>query len=308
MTNISQRDFERIDPKKPPETERESAAKPYWRETLSFLLRDKLALASAVCVLTITLCAVFAPMKSAFLFDMVDMSNINLFPDGVHLFGTDALGRDLWSRVWVGTRISLIIGVAGAILPQIMGFAVGCAAGYCGGWVDLIIMGIVDIGVCVPSLVYVTLVSLWLGSSLFAVVFAIAVSIWMDTARMVRGRIMQYRNREFVLAAQLQGASPFRVIMKHILPNILGHILVSVVAAIPTAIFLEAYLSFIGLGIISPMTSLGQLCKSGSSIFRLYPYQLFIPGAVISLLILAFYILGNCVRDALDPHVRQMMN
>lgn len=306
MTNISQQDFERTDLRKQPRTDEEPDAKSYWREARGFIFRDKLVLASAVCILVITLFAVFAPMKSTFAFDMVDMSNINISPGGAHPFGTDTLGRDLWSRVWVGTRVSLIIGVAGAILPQIIGFVVGCVAGYSGGWVDMVIMGIVDVGVCVPSLVYVTLASLWLDSSLLAVVFAIAVSSWMDTARMVRGRIMQYRNREFVLAAQLQGASAFRLITRHILPNILGHILVSVVAALPTAIFLEAYLSFIGLGIVSPMTSLGQLCKTGSSIFRLYPYQLFIPGAVISLLILAFYILGNCVRDALDPHMRQM--
>ncbi len=168
----------------------------------------------------------------------------------------------------------------------------------------MLIMRIIDIGVCIPSLVYVTLIMLWLGSGPAAIVLAIAITGWMDSGRVVRGRMLQFKNREFVLAAKTQGASSLRIIFRHILPNILGQQVVSISSAIPGAIFLEAYLSFIGLGIKSPMTSWGQLCQMGASFYRLYPYQLFIPGVLISVTILAFYLFGNCLRDALDPHLR----
>lgn len=306
--DITQADFVPLDPSARTQSLPSRRLTHYWWGTWNHLRRDKLACASALLILLVTLCAILAPMLSPLAYDYVDMPNMNRPPDGNYLFGTDTLGRDLWSRVWVGTRVSLLIGLAGAILPQLIGFAVGSIAGYCGGWVDIIIMGIVDIGVCIPSLVYVTLISLWIGSDPSAVVLAIAISSWMDSARMVRGRIVQFRSREFVLAAQIQGASAFRIITLHILPNILGHCIVSTVAAVPMAIFMEAYLSFIGLGVGSPMTSLGQLCKSGAGIYRLHGYQLFIPGLIISLIILAFYILGNSMRDALDPQLQLKRN
>ena len=145
---------------------------------------------------------------------------------------------------------------------------------------------------------------LFMGSGPVAIIIAIAMTGWMDSARVVRGRMLQFKNREFVLAARTQGASPFRIIFRHILPNILGQQVVSISSAIPGAILLEAYLSFIGLGIQSPMTSWGQLCQVGASFYRLYPYQLFIPGVFISVTILAFYLFGNCLRNALDPHLR----
>lgn len=165
-------------------------------------------------------------------------------------------------------------------------------------------MRIIDVGVCIPSLVYVTLIMLWLDAGPVAIIIAIAITGWMDSARVVRGRMLQFKNREFVLAASTLGASPIRIIFRHILPNILGQQVVNISSAIPAAIFLEAYLSFIGLGIKSPMTSWGQLCQVGSEFYRLYPYQLFIPGVFISVTILAFYLFGNCLRDALDPHLR----
>ena len=144
----------------------------------------------------------------------------------------------------------------------------------------------------------------WLAYGPVAIIIAIAITGWMDSARVVRGRMLQFKNREFVLAASTLGASPIRIIFRHILPNILGQQVVNISSAIPAAIFLEAYLSFIGLGIKSPMTSWGQLCQVGSEFYRLYPYQLFIPGVFISVTILAFYLFGNCLRDALDPHLR----
>ena len=276
----------------------------YWRQVLTHIVHDRVAVASLIFIVVVSLLAIMDPEVGRHSYETTNVLALNLSPNFEHWFGTDSIGRDLWARVWVGARVSLVIGIAGAILPQLIGVIIGSISGYFGGWIDMVIMGIVDIGVCIPSLVYVTLISLWIGAGPIAVVIAISISSWMDSARVVRSRMMQFRSREFVLAAKIQGASSIHLIAKHIFPNILGQIVVSVVSAIPTAIFIEAYLSFIGLGIASPLTSLGQLCKTGVSIYRLYPYQLFIPGAVLSLTILAFYVFGNCLRDALDPHFR----
>lgn len=276
----------------------------YWKDVFRRIRTDKVAVISFVVIAVIALFAIFAPMVCAYDYDTTNMAQTNLSPGGDHLFGTDSLGRDLWARVWVGARISLMIGLCGAIVPQLVGILLGGVAGYFGGWIDMLIMRVIDVGACIPSLIYVTLIMLYFGSGPAAIVLAIAMSFWMDSARVVRGRMLQFKNREFVLAARTQGASSFRIIFRHILPNILGQQVVSISSAIPSAIFLEAYLSFIGLGVASPMTSWGQLCQLGASYYRLYPYQLFIPGAFISVTILAFYIFGNCLRDALDPHLR----
>ena len=276
----------------------------YWKDVFRRIKSDKVAMVSLSVIIIIALFAIFAPIFSKYGYETTSMLETNLKPGGSHIFGTDSLGRDLWARVWMGARVSLAIGVCGAIVPQIIGIFLGGISGYFGGWVDMVIMRIIDVGVCIPSLIYVTLIMLFMGSGPVAIIIAIAMTGWMDSARVVRGRMLQFKNREFVLAARTQGASPFRIIFRHILPNILGQQVVSISSAIPGAIFLEAYLSFIGLGIQSPMTSWGQLCQVGASFYRLYPYQLFIPGVFISITILAFYLFGNCLRDALDPHLR----
>ena len=155
---------------------------------------------------------------------------------------------------------------------------------------------------CIPSLIYITLIMLLAGSGPLAIVLALSITTWTGSARMIRGRILQFKNREFVLAAKTQGAGIGHQIFRSILPNITGQLVVNITSSIPQVIFMEAYLSFIGLGIQSPMTSWGQLAQLGSSVFRIQPYQLLIPGAFISVTILAFYLFGNCLRDALDPH------
>ena len=276
----------------------------YWRDVLRRIRSDKVAIVSLTFLVIIILMAIFAPILSPYGYETTDLLHTNQPPSAEHWFGTDAGGRDLWTRVWVGARISLIIGLGGAIVPQIIGIFLGGLSGFFGGWVDMLIMRIIDVGVCIPSLVYATLIMLWLDAGPVAIIIAIAITGWMDSARVVRGRMLQFKNREFVLAASTLGASPIRIIFRHILPNILGQQVVNISSAIPAAIFLEAYLSFIGLGIKSPMTSWGQLCQVGSEFYRLYPYQLFIPGVFISVTILAFYLFGNCLRDALDPHLR----
>lgn len=276
----------------------------YWKDVFRRIRSDKVAMISLAVILIITLLSIFAPIFGKYSYETTNMMSPNLSPGGDHPFGTDSLGRDLWARIWIGGRISLLIGLLGAIVPQVIGIFMGGLSGYFGGWVDMVIMRIIDVGVCIPSLVYVTLIMLFMGSGPVAIIIAIAMTGWMDAARVVRGRMLQFKNREFVLAAKTQGAGSMRVIFRHILPNILGQQVVNISSSIPGAIFLEAYLSFIGLGIQSPMTSWGQLCQIGADFYRLYPYQLYIPGIFISVTILAFYLFGNCLRDALDPHLR----
>ncbi len=276
----------------------------YWADVLRRIRQDKVAMCSLVIIGIMVILAIFAPIFSPYDYETNNLQAINLPPSAEHWFGTDQLGRDLWTRVWIGARVSLLIGLGGAIAPQIVGIFLGGISGYFGGWVDMLIMRIIDVGVCIPQLVYITLMMLVLGSGPMAIIVTIAVVGWMGAARFVRGRVLQFKNREFILAAKAQGASPMRQIFRYILPNILGQQVVSITAAIPGAIFTEAYLSFIGLGIKSPMTSWGQLAQTGSSLYRLYPYQLFIPGVLISVTILAFYLFGNSLRDALDPHLR----
>ena len=171
------------------------------------------------------------------------------------------------------------MGLFGAIVPQAIGIVIGGIAGYFGGWVDMVIMRVIDVGVCIPELIYITLIMLYLGSGPMPLVLAMAMVGWMGSARMIRGRIMQFKNREFVLASKTLGGSPFHLIFRSIFPNILGQQVVS-------------------------LTSWGQLSQVGAGNYRLHPYQLFIPGILISLTILALYLFGNSLRDALDPHLR----
>ena len=180
----------------------------YWRDVLRRIRSDKVAIVSLTFLVIIILMAVFAPILSPYGYETTDLLHTNQPPSAEHWFGTDAGGRDLWTRVWVGARISLIIGLGGAIVPQIIGIFLGGLSGFFGGWVDMLIMRIIDVGVCIPSLVYVTLIMLWLDAGPMAIIIAIAITGWMDSARIVRGRMLQFKNREFVLAASTLGASP----------------------------------------------------------------------------------------------------
>lgn len=273
----------------------------YWANVVRKMLSNKVAMLCLVYTVIIIGFAIFAPILSQYQYETTSLKEGNLSPGGSHWFGTDAVGRDLWTRVWVGARVSLLIGLFGSILPEILGILIGGIAGYFGGWIDMVIMRIIDVGLCIPSLVYITMLMLFFGGGPVTIILALAMTGWMSSARNVRGRVLQFKNREFILASKTLGGSPFRLIFKGILPNIMGQIVIGITSGIPQAIFMEAYLSFIGMGVQSPMTSWGQLSQTGVNLFRIYPYQLYIPSIIISLTILVLYIFGNCLRDALDP-------
>lgn len=222
-----------------------------------------------------------------------------------YIWGTDNLGRDLFIRVVQGGRISLIVAFVAAFVNFIIGVLYGGISGYFGGKVDNIMMRIVDIISSIPTLLYVILLMVIMENGLLPIIVALSATYWLGMARLVRGQVLSLKEQEFVMAAQTLGASTKRIMLKHLIPNIMGPIMVSITMQIPNAIFTEAFLSFVGLGISAPMASWGSLCNDALTAFMTYPYQLFFPALTISVTILAFNLFGDGLRDALDPKQRK---
>lgn len=276
----------------------------YWSDVKRRLLKNKIAMAGFIIIIAIILLSVIVPIFSEYSYSFQNLSNINAGPSREHLFGTDSLGRDLWVRMWYGARVSMAMGIFGSIIPSIIGIIIGGISGFFGGKLDMIIMRFIDIIMCVPSMIYMILIMLYIGSGPAALIFAFAITGWMGTARSVRGLVLQLKEREFILGSKVLGASAGRLIFDHLIPNTLGIVIVSMTMAVPGAIFQEAYLSFIGLGIAPPTPSWGQLANSGVAAFRVFPTQLLIPAIFISITMLSFNIFGDGLRDALDPKLR----
>lgn len=277
----------------------------YWADSWRRLKSNKIAILSIIIMSVIILMCIFAPMFSKYSFEVTDTSNINEFPSSRHLFGTDSLGRDIFTRVWIGGRVSIMLGFIGTFVVIFLGCIYGGIAGYFGGKVDHYMMRIIELLVSVPYLIMVILISLYLGKGMFALVIALTITGWTGVARIVRGQIFQIKEQEFVTAARALGASPTRIIIKHLLPNTIGVVIVAITFKIPGFIFAEAFLSFIGLGIQAPNTSWGALAAAARENLRFYPYQIFFPSLMIILTMLSFSLLGDGLRDALDPKERQ---
>lgn len=219
--------------------------------------------------------------------------------------GTDKLGRDLLVRLMYGARISLSVALIATLVNCIIGILYGGIAGYLGGWIDNLMIRIVDVISAVPMMLYIILLMVVIGPGLKTIIIAMGVVFWIGTARLVRGQILSLRSQEYVMAAKTIGVSDFRILTRHLFPNAMGPIMVSLTFMIPDAIFTEAFLSFIGLGIPAPKASWGTLCENALEGLHTYPYQLLFPAAAISLTILAFNLLGDGLRDALDPRLRK---
>jgi oligopeptide transport system permease protein len=222
-----------------------------------------------------------------------------------HWFGTDELGRDLFVRVWIGARISLLIGLTGALIELIIGLIYGGISGFKGGTVDNLMMRVVDVLYVIPEVVMMILLIMVMGPGLLTVIIAISSLHWLPMARIVRGQILQIKEQEFVLAAKTLGASPSRLIGKHLIPNVIGPIIVRMTFSIPAAIFFEAFLSYIGMGVPQPLASWGTLAAAGQVRIIAQPHMLLFPAAAISLAMLSFNMLGDGLRDALDPRLRK---
>ena len=232
-----------------------------------------------------------------------DMANHT--PTASYWFGTDNLGRDEFSRLAIGGRVSLMIGFVGTFIEIVVGCIYGGICGFVGGLTDDIMMRIIEVLNSVPYLIVVILVAILLGSGITSLLVALCITGWTGIARIVRGQVMQLKETEFVMAAQTLGSSTNRIILKHLLPNTVGIIIVYITFDIPGYIFTEAWLSFIGLGIQPPNTSWGAMSSYGQSVMDFYPHELIFPSVAICLTMLAFNLFGDGLRDAMDPKLRQ---
>ena len=221
-----------------------------------------------------------------------------------YLFGTDALGRDIWTRTWTGARVSLFIAVLAAVFDLLIGVTYGGISAYYGGKVDIVMQRIIEIITGIPSLVVVTLFIMVFNPGILSISLAMAVSGWTGMARVVRSHVLRLKNQEFVLASKTLGSSDIRLIIKHLFPNIVGPVVVMIMFSLPSAIFYEAFLSFIGLGLQPPQASLGVLINEGFKALQNYPYMMFIPSTVVCLLIFSLNLLADGLRDAVDPKMR----
>lgn len=281
-------------------------AKPrsYWSDTWSVFCRNPLAVIAIYFTACLFAGAIIGPQLSNYAYYQTQLELINHPPSWSFWFGTDDLGRDLFTRIWFGARISLSIGICAAFLDLLIGVMWGSVAGYYGGKLDEFLMRLTDVLYAVPYLLKVIVVMVLIGSGVKSIVLAMALSGWINMARIVRGQILQLKNMEYVLAARSLGASSWRVLTRHLLPNIAGSIIVTMTLTIPTAIFVEAFLSFLGLGVQAPAASWGSMANDGLSAMRYYPWRLFFPAGFICVTMLCFNIIGDGLRDALDPKTR----
>jgi oligopeptide transport system permease protein len=276
----------------------------YWQDAWRRLKSNKAAMFSLCVLAAMILMAIIGPHMLPYKFSDQDYAAVFSPPSSEHWFGTDDLGRDLFVRVWMGARVSLRIGFFAALIDIVVGMIYGGISGYFGGKVDNIMMRIVDILYAIPYMIIVILLMIVLEPGEFTLILAMSITGWVGTARLVRGQILQLKNQEFVLAAQALGASPWRIITKHLFPNILGVMIVQMTMDIPGAIFSEAFLSYIGLGIKLPNASWGSLASDGIRQVVERPWMLAFPAIMICLTMLSFNILGDGLRDALDPKLR----
>lgn len=317
----------------------------FFKDGMKRLMRNPLAVGSIIVLAVLILTIIVAPMIVPYGYEEInnidgrrDRTASNLGPFQYseteqqwmeetgesrfpHIFGTDSLGRDYFMRVIYGTRVSLLVGFFASILVMIIGVLYGSVAGYAGGKVDLIMMRICDIIYSLPDLLMVILLSVVLdetlgkaiegtvfasvGSNMLALFIVFALLYWVGMARLVRGQILTVKENEYVLAARTIGTKPSRILRKHILPNCLSVIIISVALQVPSAIFTESYLSFLGLGVSAPMPSLGSLANSARGALTSYPHQLVFPAVMICLIVLAFNLLGDGLCDAFDPKLRR---
>lgn len=277
-----------------------------WADAWRRLRRNRLALAAFVYLALLALVAIVAvfytPYPMAHQGVAVPYSSIS----SSHLLGADAQGRDILSRLMIGAQISLIVGVGTQVVVLAVGLPLGLLAGYYRGWFDSVLSFLINVFYGIPNLLVALILVVLIGrSSLGVIIFAIAITGWMDMARLVRGQTLSLREREFVEAARSTGARPSKIIFKHILPNALGPVIVQATFGVPQAILFEAFLSFLGLGVPPPAPSWGSMASDGIAAMRISPHIVLAPAIALSLTLMAFNFLGDGLRDALDPRQKR---
>ncbi|MGC9324264.1 MAG: ABC transporter permease [Desulfomonilia bacterium] len=271
----------------------------------SRLFRDKLAIAGLVIVVGFFGLSIFTPLIAPYDPNLIDVDNILAKPSAAHLFGTDDLGRDVFTRMLYGAGISLKVGFVAVGIAVLIGTILGAISGYYGGWVDIIIMRLVDIMLCFPSFFLILAVIAFLEPSIFNIMAVIGLTSWMGITRLVRAEFLTLKERDFVLAEKTIGASSLRIIFIHILPNAMAPVLVAATLGIAAAVLTESALSFLGIGVQPPTPSWGNMLTQGQSVLGVAWWLSFFPGIAILLTVLGYNLLGEGIRDAIDPRLRQ---
>lgn len=317
------------------------AAQSFWKDVFIRFFRKASAVIGLILIILISILAVVGPNMNDYTYSGQELSQKNLAPriialeklgifdgsekmstttgtkivnnytdkgltDVEYWFGSDNFGRDIWTRTWSGARVSLIIAVAAAIIDMVIGMSYGLISGYFGGKVDMVMQRFLEIANGIPRLVIVTLLLLVLQPGMLTIIFALMLTEWVGMSRIARAEMLKLKEQEFVLASRTLGAGNFFIIFKEVLPNIIGPIITQVMFSIPTAIFTEAFLSFVGLGIPVPQCSLGSLISDGFNSFTTHPYQIIPPIVVMALLMLSFNLVADGLREALDPKMKEM--
>ncbi|MGM9923206.1 MAG: ABC transporter permease [Bacillus sp. (in: firmicutes)] len=296
-------------PSKTDDNQLEAVVRPsqsYWQDSWRRLRKNKLAMAGLICLILLFIMAVIGPLISPHTMDRQVLADQNLPPSSEHWFGTDELGRDVFTRTWYGARISLFVGVVAALIDFIIGVIYGGIAGYKGGRTDAVMMRIVEVLYGLPYLLVVILLMVVMGPGLGTIILALTFTGWVGMARIVRGQVLQIKNYEFVMASKTFGTSTGRIIRKDLVPNTMGLIIVQMTLTVPSAIFAEAFLSFLGLGIQSPLASWGSMANDALPVILSgHWWRLFFPAFFISLTMFSFNVLGDGLQDALDPKLRR---
>ncbi len=276
-----------------------------WRDALRRLARNRMAVGGGVIVLVLVITALFAPLLAPYDPIKQDYTAVLSGPSAAHPMGTDGLGRDVLSRLIFGARTSITVGVLTQVVILAIGLSIGATAGLAGGRTENLLMRFTDIMYAFPDLLLIILLRSIFGGSVTMIFVAIGLAGWVTVARLVRGQILSLRERDYVLAARSLGSSQFRILVRHLLPNALGPVIVALTFGIPGAIFAEAALSYIGIGISPPTPSWGSMIQDGYQAIFAFPYLVLWPGLAIALTMMSFTFLGDGLRDALDPRMRR---
>lgn len=277
-----------------------------WQDALRRFIRNKAAVTSLFVLVLITLFVSIAPSLSEYAYDHTDwgmMSNPPEMEEG-HYFGTDSNGRDIFVRVAMGGRISLLVGISAALVAVVMGTFYGSLSGYLGGRIDSIMMRALEILNSFPFTFFVILLVTFFGQNLFLIFLAIGMVSWLDMARIVRGQTLSLKNQEFIEAAKVAGVPTWAIVFRHIVPNVLGVVVVYASLLVPSMILFESFLSFLGLGVQEPMSSWGSLLNDGAKSMEVAPWLLIFPAAYLTITLFCFNFIGDGLRDALDPKDR----
>ena len=278
----------------------------YWQDSWHMLRENRLAMAGLVFLAFLIIMAIIGPSLSPNSIEEQSIMNQNMPPSSENWFGTDDLGRDVFARTWYGARVSLFVGIMAAMIDFFIGVIYGGIAGYKGGRTDHLMMRVIEVLYGLPYLLLVILLAVVMGPGLFTIIIALSVTGWIGMARIVRGQVLQIKNYEFVLASKTFGTKTRRIIRRNLLPNAMGPIIVQLTLTIPSAIFAEAFLSFLGLGIQAPHASWGGMLNDALGVILSgYWWRLFFPALFISLTMFAFNVVGDGLQDALDPKLRR---